>query len=221
MNLAQILAMIHPTAGQPPSRIGLPPRPPSALTDGGKSDWSVQTNGEESAAECKTPVMTKKSVDDDNILDTPRETLSLDDSTLTPDLSPARMREYMGRNQRSDSLAIEESLTLTSHPLPGPKLICFDGDQTLYSDGANFDKNQKLAKYLYLLLKHRVTIAVVTAAGYEYQTMKYELRLSGLLTYFKEKGLEVDDLERFYIFGGECNYLMRVSEKIHVPRKKI
>jgi IMP and pyridine-specific 5'-nucleotidase len=70
----------------------------------------------------------------------------------------------------------------------------------------------KLAKYLYLLLKHGVTIAVVTAAGYEYQTMKYELRLSGLLTYFKEKGLEVDDLERFYIFGGECNYLLRVSE---------
>ena len=69
-----------------------------------------------------------------------------------------------------------------------------------------------MAKYLYLLLKHGVTIAVVTAAGYEYQTMKYELRLSGLLTYFKENGLEVDDLERFHIFGGECNYLLRVSE---------
>lgn len=204
--------MIHPTAGQQPSRIGFPPRPPSALTAGDKSDSSVQTNGEESAAECKTPVTTTtKILAVENILDTPREKMSLDGSIATPDLSPVRIREYMGRNQRSDSLAIEENLTLTSHPLPGPKLICFDGDQTLYSDGANFDKNQRLAKYLYLLLKHGVTIAVVTAAGYEYQTMKYELRLSGLLTYFKEKGLEVDDLERFYIFGGECNYLMRVS----------
>jgi hypothetical protein len=156
-------------------------------------------------------MFSRKMFIDADLLETPRETSTLDDSITTPDLSPARMREYMGRNQRSDSLAIEENLTLTSYPLPGPKLICFDGDQTLYSDGANFDRNQKLAKYLYLLLKHGVTIAVVTAAGYEYQTMKYELRLSGLLTYFKEKGLEVDDLERFYIFGGECNYLMRVS----------
>jgi hypothetical protein len=184
------------------------------LTDGGKSDSSVQTNGEEYPADCKTPVMTaRKSADaaDGNFLDTPRDIWSVDDSVATPDLSPARLREMMGRNQRSDSIALEEKLALTSYPLPGAKLICFDGDQTLYSDGANFDKNQKLAKYLYLLLKHGVALAVVTAAGYEYQTMKYELRLSGLLTYFKEKGLEVDDLERFYIFGGECNYLMRVS----------
>jgi IMP and pyridine-specific 5'-nucleotidase len=53
-------------------------------------------------------------------------------------------------------------------------------DQTLYSDGANFKKSPKLAKYIYLLLKHGVTIAVVTAAGYEYQAVKYKLRLSGL-----------------------------------------
>ena len=205
LNLAQILAMIHPMAAHEiPQRIGLPLRPSSASTD-----ENAQAIGEELTSGCETPVTQTKNVD--NLLDTARETSSVDNSSITPDMSPARMREYMGRNQRSDSLAIEENLTLTSHPLPGPKLLCFDGDQTLYSDGANFDKNQKLAKYLYLLLKHGVTIAVVTAAGYEYQTMKYELRLSGLLTYFKEKGLEVDDLERFYIFGGECNYLMRVS----------
>lgn len=218
LNLAQLLAMIHPTSGQT-VKVGLPPRPPSALTDGGKSDSSVQTNTEEHTAECKTPCMDSKKGDD--LLATPRDTWSLDDSITTPDLSPARMREYMGRNQRSDSLAIEENLTQTSHPLPGPKLLCFDGDQTLYSDGANFEKDQKLAKYLYLLLKHGVTIAVVTAAGYEYQTNKYELRLSGLLAYFKEKGLEVDDLERFYIFGGECNYLMRLGKdyKLHAVRE--
>ncbi|EED92089.1 predicted protein, partial [Thalassiosira pseudonana CCMP1335] len=91
-------------------------------------------------------------------------------------------------------------------------------NQTLYSDGANFESNPKLAKYLYLLLKHGVTIAVVTAAGYEYQSEKYELRLSGLLAYFKERGLEVDDLERFYIFGGECNYLLR-DYKLHAVRE--
>jgi len=95
-------------------------------------------------------------------------------------------------------------------PFNGPKLITFDGDQTLYSDGANFDSNPKLANYLYLLLKHGVTVAVVTAAGYEYETQTYELRLSGLLDYFQAKGLSEEDCDRFYLFGGECNYLLHV-----------
>lgn len=96
-------------------------------------------------------------------------------------------------------------------PFNGPKLITFDGDQTLYSDGANFESNPKLANYLYLLLKHGVTVAVVTAAGYEYETAKYELRLSGLLAYFRYMNLSEEDCERFYLFGGECNYLLQVS----------
>ena len=207
LNLAQVLALIHPIPGQIPldkrDNGQLPPlyRPSSALSEGGKSDVSVETIGESSV------IQSSRQQDDNNILDTPRDAWSCDDSIATPD--PVNIRKSMGKHDRSDSI-IEENLPPASHPFPGPKLLCFDGDQTLYSDGANFDKNQKLAKYLYLLLKHGVTIAVVTAAGYEYQTMKYELRLSGLLTYFKERGLEVDDLERFYIFGGECNYLLRV-----------
>jgi len=213
LNLAQILAMIHPMAGQVQmERNGLPPRPPPALSEATKSDANNEQPKEqnETSVGYETPVLfTRK--EHTHVLETPRATWALDDNIATPDLSPTPLREYMGRDHHSYSLAIDESLSLTAYPLPGPKLLCFDGDQTLYSDGANFDKNQKLAKYLYLLLKHGVTIAVVTAAGYEYQTMKYELRLSGLLTYFKEKGLEVDDLERFYIFGGECNYLLRVS----------
>mmetsp|Transcript_26748 Transcript_26748/g.39565 ORF Transcript_26748/g.39565 Transcript_26748/m.39565 type:complete len:480 (+) Transcript_26748:163-1602(+) len=93
----------------------------------------------------------------------------------------------------------------------GPKLITFDGDQTLYSDGANFESNPRLANYMYLLLKCGVNIAVVTAAGYEYKTEKYEYRLSGLLDYFKKKELKSEDCGRFYLFGGECNYLLRLG----------
>jgi IMP and pyridine-specific 5'-nucleotidase len=132
---------------------------------------------------------------------------------MTSEVGPSDKPPILSSRDRSESFQIEQSLSLlpSRSSLPGPKLLCFDGDQTLYSDGANFESNPKLAKYLYLLLKHGVTIAVVTAAGYEYQSEKYELRLSGLLAYFKERGLEVDDLERFYIFGGECNYLLRVS----------
>ena len=101
----------------------------------------------------------------------------------------------------------------------GPSMITFDGDQTLYSDGANFESNPKLATYLYLLLQNGVTVAVVTAAGYEYQTAKYELRLSGLLQFFKQKQplLTEDQLNRFYLFGGECNYLLQLGSdyKLH------
>lgn len=93
----------------------------------------------------------------------------------------------------------------------GPQLITFDGDQTLYSDGANFESNPRLAHYLYVLLQRGVTLAVVTAAGYEYQVKKYEIRLSGLLRYFWEYGLTPEQASRFYLFGGECNYLLRLS----------
>ncbi len=93
----------------------------------------------------------------------------------------------------------------------GPKMITFDGDQTLYSDGANFEDNPELANYLYLLLRNGVTLALVTAAGYGYQAAKYETRLSGLLAFFKAKGLPTEDCERFFLFGGECNYLLKMG----------
>ena len=103
----------------------------------------------------------------------------------------------------------EESLT--PGELNGPKMITFDGDQTLYSDGSNFDSNPSLASYLCQLLKQGVIVAVVTAAGYEYNVEKYEFRLSGLLNYFKAKKLTEEECERFLLFGGECNYLLTVS----------
>lgn len=118
---------------------------------------------------------------------------------------------------RSSSPSSSPSSVFLPSYFKGPKMITFDGDQTLYSDGANFDANPELANYLYLLLRHGVTIAVVTAAGYEYATEKYELRLSGLLAYFKEKKLPPADCERFYLFGGECNYLLALGDdyKLH------
>lgn len=100
--------------------------------------------------------------------------------------------------------------------LNGPQLISFDGDQTLYSDGANFDNDPKLANYLYLLLRHGVFVAVVTAAGYEYNVEKYEFRLSGLLKYFTKRGLTEAECNRFYLFGGECNFLLRLGSDYHL-----
>ena len=107
-------------------------------------------------------------------------------------------------------------------PFNGPQLICFDGDQTLYSDGANFESNPKLANYLYQLLRNEVFVAVVTAAGYEYKVEKYEYRLSGLLHYFQSKGLTSAECDRFYLFGGECNYLLKLGPdyRLHPVREQ-
>ena len=44
-------------------------------------------------------------------------------------------------------------------------LISFDGDQTLYSDGGNFEDNAALAGSIIQLLRVGVAVAVITAAG--------------------------------------------------------
>lgn len=89
------------------------------------------------------------------------------------------------------------------------KMISFDGDQTLYSDGGNFEKNEIIAKTIHELLKHDVKVVVITAAGYGTEGSKYAVRLQGLLDSFIEVGLTSDEVERFYVVGGECNYYMK------------
>ncbi len=143
-----------------------------------------------------------------NPLDSPSLLVLKGDKKAIPDFS-------LDGSAPSDAPSTTPIKTCISEPkcFNGPSMITFDGDQTLYSDGANFESNPKLATYLYLLLRNGVTVAVVTAAGYEYQTTKYELRLSGLLQFFKQKQplLTEEQLNRFYLFGGECNYLLRLG----------
>ena len=119
-------------------------------------------------------------------------------------LNPAQI---MALSQESPS---PNSTTNTLTSFSESKMITLDGDQTLYADGANFESNPKLALYLESLLRNGVTIAVVTAAGYEYQAYKYQVRLSGLLRYFQQQKLPPKCCRNFYLFGGECNYLLQV-----------
>mmetsp|Transcript_30432 Transcript_30432/g.51892 ORF Transcript_30432/g.51892 Transcript_30432/m.51892 type:complete len:618 (+) Transcript_30432:293-2146(+) len=257
LNLAQIIAMIHPydssdgkklNAGMNGMSINGGPRislltgssstngaaeATTAITSEDNGTMRKRTDRSERQSEADraaleawasmadtTPRPENDAEDEDSDAKEEGDKIDINEKEQQSSVSKPR---HLDKRDRSDSCAIEETLSLlpTRATLPGPKLICFDGDQTLYSDGANFDKSPKLAKYLYLLLKHGVTIAVVTAAGYEYQAAKYELRLSGLLAYFQERGLEREDLERFYIFGGECNYLLRLGTdyKLHAVRE--
>eukprot|EP00947_MAST-08B_sp_MAST-8B-sp1_P002849 g2849.t1 len=136
------------------------------------------------------------------------------------------------------------------------KLITFDGDQTLYEDGGNFD-NVKLMELMKTLLERGVAVAIVTAASYAENPRGYERRLQGLLAGFqglslvaaKQGGarlpgappaggaallerwaspagkvgpaLSVEGRGRFFVVGGECNYLFKLDpvscQLVHVP----
>mmetsp|Transcript_1756 Transcript_1756/g.4037 ORF Transcript_1756/g.4037 Transcript_1756/m.4037 type:complete len:511 (+) Transcript_1756:411-1943(+) len=121
--------------------------------------------------------------------------------------------EKNGNSKKKPQTSAAEDKSST---FDGPAMITFDGDQTLYTDGANFDSNPRLARYILELLRNGVVVAVVTAAGYEYNVEKYEYRLSGLLNYFKDQGLTPEECERFVLFGGECNYLVHLGSDYHL-----
>jgi IMP-specific 5'-nucleotidase len=136
--------------------------------------------------------------------------------------TPTNSRDALAHANSGDDLGVEElEDSLPRGQLRGPRMVTFDGDQTLYSDGANFESNPRLAFYLYQLLRHGVIVAVVTAAGYEYNVEKYEYRLSGLLHYFQQRGLTEEQCGSFYLFGGECNYLLKLGSdfRLHAVRE--
>lgn len=87
------------------------------------------------------------------------------------------------------------------------KLITFDGDETLYPDRQCF-RNEQTAKYITALLRKGIYVAVVTAAGYGYQSEKYEERLVGLLDFWKKNREPFELVSKFFLFGGESNYLL-------------
>eukprot|EP00041_Stephanoeca_diplocostata_P028624 m.823750 g.823750 ORF g.823750 m.823750 type:complete len:422 (+) comp23404_c0_seq1:107-1372(+) len=90
------------------------------------------------------------------------------------------------------------------------KLITLDGDCTLYSDGKTFE-DEKLARYLCRLITEGVYVALVTAAGYGNNSEKYEARIQLLLDTFAALDLPEEARARFFVMGGECNFLLRCN----------
>ncbi len=100
---------------------------------------------------------------------------------------------------------------------PKLKLITFDGDQTLYSDGGNFQNNRELAGAIIDLLIAGVTVSIVTAAGYGLDGPKYEVRLDGLLRALENADVDDATASRLLLLGGECNYLLRCEMRAPAP----
>jgi len=92
------------------------------------------------------------------------------------------------------------------------KMVSFDGDQTLYSDGGNFEEKSGLSYQIIELLKAGITVCVITAANYEHNGPMYEVRLQGLLRRFTKAKLSPEEIARFHVMGGECHYLLRAQK---------
>lgn len=96
------------------------------------------------------------------------------------------------------------------------ELVTFDGDQTLYQDGKDFE-DPALAAAIISLLRVKVRVALVTAAGYNYEGPKYEKRLKGLIDEMKKVDPPLPDIP-FYVLGGECNYLLKMNANFRLEK---
>ncbi|KKK23139.1 hypothetical protein P175DRAFT_0502534 [Aspergillus ochraceoroseus IBT 24754] len=107
----------------------------------------------------------------------------------------------------------------------GIDLVTFDGDVTLYDDGACLtDDNPVIARIMRLLSQDR-KIGIVTAAGYT-EAAKYYERLKGLLDTMHNSP-DLTDTQRagLVVMGGESNFLFRFdssseSKLTYVPRSE-
>mmetsp|Transcript_19693 Transcript_19693/g.33790 ORF Transcript_19693/g.33790 Transcript_19693/m.33790 type:complete len:414 (-) Transcript_19693:203-1444(-) len=98
---------------------------------------------------------------------------------------------------------------------PHLRLVTLDGDQTLYEDGGSLKPNSCMADLLLELMCRGIYVAVVTAAGYPGEPLKYMQRLAGLFEQFTQRDVSCDVLSRFYVLGGECNYLFECGRIAH------
>lgn len=108
----------------------------------------------------------------------------------------------------------------------GPiQLVTFDGDVTLYDDGASLAKYNPVIPRILNLLAQGTKIGLVTAAGYT-KSVKYYERLHGLLEAVHgaiENGELIDP--KLIILGGESNYLFELDVQAeyllrYVPRSE-
>ncbi|KAL4890643.1 IMP-specific 5-nucleotidase [Aspergillus ambiguus] len=91
----------------------------------------------------------------------------------------------------------------------GLDLVTFDGDVTLYDDGACLTLDNPVIPRIIRLLRQGHKVGIVTAAGYT-DAEKYYERLRGLLDEMKASPeLTPADRQGLVVMGGESNFLFR------------
>eukprot|EP00884_Botryococcus_braunii_P003359 jgi/Botrbrau1/13023/Bobra.0389s0016.1 len=80
------------------------------------------------------------------------------------------------------------------------RLITFDADGTLYADGMHMEHDNQMIRHIIHLMRHKVHVAIVTAAGYPGEAQRFEQRLKGLLTAFQQLRLPPEVVCRYKRF---------------------
>jgi IMP and pyridine-specific 5'-nucleotidase len=93
------------------------------------------------------------------------------------------------------------------------KLFTFDADGTIYDDGHNLEQDSQILQPIIDLLTRGIYVAIVTAAGYPKDAERYETRFRALLDKFEASGVGNTVRSRFFVVGGECNYLFRCTKE--------
>jgi IMP and pyridine-specific 5'-nucleotidase len=97
-------------------------------------------------------------------------------------------------------------------PSPTLQLLTFDGDVTLYDDGASLTPTNPVIPRLLHFLSRNIRIGIVTAAGYT-DASKYYLRLHGLLDAIASStALTTPQKHNLLVMGGESNFLFVFDE---------
>lgn len=105
------------------------------------------------------------------------------------------------------------------------KLITFDGDVTLYDDGACLTPENPVIPRILRLLQQDRKVGIVTAAGYT-DAPKYYERLQGLLDAINDSTSLTDyQKQGLIVMGGESNFLFRfdptsAARLSYVPREE-
>ncbi|KAL1954712.1 hypothetical protein VTO42DRAFT_765 [Malbranchea cinnamomea] len=94
------------------------------------------------------------------------------------------------------------------------QLITFDGDVTLYEDGASLITENPVIPRIIRLLKNDKRVGIVTAAGYTIAARYFE-RLHGLLEMIQYTSeLTSEQKNRLIVLGGESNFMFRFDPDV-------
>ncbi|KAF4582977.1 IMP-specific 5'-nucleotidase 1 [Ophiocordyceps camponoti-floridani] len=107
----------------------------------------------------------------------------------------------------NDVRLVLNSAQLMAVTAAGLQLATFDGDVTLYDDGASLKADSEVVPRILGLLRAGVKVGIVTAAGYT-TAERYHHRLKGLLDALREANdVTAEQKANLVVMGGEANYL--------------
>ncbi|KAF3939575.1 hypothetical protein ABW19_dt0201051 [Dactylella cylindrospora] len=139
--------------------------------------------------------------------------LLLEDAFMAQDAKRAISSRRFVSPSFNDIRLILNTAQIMSLVKGGPlKLVTFDGDVTLYDDGASLIPSNQVISRILSLMKRDICIGVVTAAGYE-EAKRYNDRLHGLLEAIEGSDLSQEQKKNLVVLGGEANFMFRFNSE--------